>query len=44
VGEFDTLAARLELERENARSFAPLVGLVGAWARKATSPPPEPAE
>jgi ubiquinone/menaquinone biosynthesis C-methylase UbiE len=35
VGEFGTLSARLELERENARSFAPLVGLVGAWARKA---------
>ncbi|MGO8829890.1 MAG: class I SAM-dependent methyltransferase [Steroidobacteraceae bacterium] len=44
VGEFDSLAARLELERENARSFAPLVGLVGAWARKASSPPPERAE
>jgi ubiquinone/menaquinone biosynthesis C-methylase UbiE len=36
VGEFGTLAARLEGERENARSFTPLVGLVGAWARKAT--------
>jgi ubiquinone/menaquinone biosynthesis C-methylase UbiE len=35
VGEIGTLSARLELERRNACSFAPLVGLVGAWARKA---------
>jgi ubiquinone/menaquinone biosynthesis C-methylase UbiE len=35
VGDFGTLAARLECERENARSFTPLAGLVGAWARKA---------
>ncbi len=36
VGDFATLSARLERERENARSIVPLVGLVGAWARKAT--------
>jgi SAM-dependent methyltransferase len=34
VGDFSTLAARLEAELEAARSYAPLVGLVGAWARK----------
>jgi ubiquinone/menaquinone biosynthesis C-methylase UbiE len=39
VGEFDTLAARLELELVSTRSFAPLVGLVGAWARKADCRP-----
>jgi len=35
VGDFSTLAERLEAELETARSYAPLVGLVGAWARKA---------
>jgi hypothetical protein len=35
VGDFGTLAERLEAELEAARSYAPLVGLVGAWARKA---------
>jgi SAM-dependent methyltransferase len=34
VGDFSTLAARLEAELEAARSYAPLVGLVGAWDRK----------
>ena len=34
VGDFSTLAERLEAELEAARSYAPLVGLVGAWARK----------
>lgn len=34
VGDLGTLAARLELEQQRARSFPPLVGLVGAWARK----------
>jgi SAM-dependent methyltransferase len=34
VGDFSTLAERLEAELEDARSYAPLVGLVGAWARK----------
>jgi ubiquinone/menaquinone biosynthesis C-methylase UbiE len=34
IGAFDTLAARLDSELESARSFAPLVGLVGAWARQ----------
>jgi hypothetical protein len=35
IGAFDTLAARLESELESARSCAPLVGLVGAWAHAA---------
>ena len=35
VGDFGTLVERLEAELEAARSYAPLVGLVGAWARKA---------
>jgi len=35
VGDFGTLAERLEAELEAAQSYAPLVGLVGAWARKA---------
>jgi hypothetical protein len=35
VGEFDTLAERLDAELAAARSYAPLVGLVGAWAKKA---------
>ena len=35
VGDFGTLADRLEAELEAAQSYAPLVGLVGAWARKA---------
>jgi len=34
VGDFGTLAERLEAELETTRSYAPLVGLVGAWARK----------
>jgi len=34
VGDFNTLAERLEAELETARSYSPLVGLVGAWARK----------
>jgi hypothetical protein len=34
VGDFSTLAERLEAELEAVRSYAPLVGLVGAWARK----------
>src|ERR1700722_15628995 len=35
VGDFGTLAERLEAELGAARSYAPLVGLVGAWAQKA---------
>jgi SAM-dependent methyltransferase len=35
VGDFDTLAERLDAELAAARSYAPLVGLVGAWAKKA---------
>jgi SAM-dependent methyltransferase len=35
VGDFGTLAARLEAELKDGRSYAPLVGLVGAWAQKA---------
>ena len=35
VGDFGTLAERLEAELEAARSYAPLVGLVGGWVRKA---------
>jgi SAM-dependent methyltransferase len=34
VGDFSTLAERLEAELDVARSYAPLVGLVGAWARR----------
>jgi SAM-dependent methyltransferase len=34
VGDFSTLADRLEAELDAARSYAPLVGLVGAWAQK----------
>jgi ubiquinone/menaquinone biosynthesis C-methylase UbiE len=34
VGDFDTLYERLEMELDHARSYAPLAGLVGAWARK----------
>jgi SAM-dependent methyltransferase len=34
VGDFSTLAERLEAELETGRSYAPLVGLAGAWARK----------
>ena len=34
VGEFDTLFDRLEMELNHSRSYAPLAGLVGAWARK----------
>jgi ubiquinone/menaquinone biosynthesis C-methylase UbiE len=34
VGEFATLHDRLELELNHFRSYAPLTGLVGAWARK----------
>jgi ubiquinone/menaquinone biosynthesis C-methylase UbiE len=34
VGDFDTLYDRLEMELDHARSYAPLAGLVGAWARK----------
>jgi SAM-dependent methyltransferase len=34
VGEFDTLYGRLEMELDHSRSYAPLAGLVGAWARK----------
>jgi SAM-dependent methyltransferase len=34
IGDFGTLAERLEAELEAARSYAPLVGLAGAWARK----------
>ena len=34
LGDFNTLAERLEAELETARSYSPLVGLVGAWARK----------
>lgn len=33
VGAFDTLAARLDSELESSRSYAPLVGLAGVWAR-----------
>ena len=39
IGAFDTLAARLDSELESTRSYAPLVGLVGAWARKAAARP-----
>jgi ubiquinone/menaquinone biosynthesis C-methylase UbiE len=35
VGDFGTLAERLEAELQATRSYAPLVGLVGAWARLA---------
>jgi SAM-dependent methyltransferase len=35
VGEFDTLYDRLDMELNRSRSYAPLAGLVGAWARKA---------
>ncbi len=34
VGDFDTLAGRLEKELDTTESYVPLVGLVGAWARK----------
>ncbi len=34
VGDFSTLAERLEAEIETVRSYAPLVGLVGVWAQK----------
>jgi SAM-dependent methyltransferase len=34
LGDFGTLAERLEAELASARSYGPLVGLVGAWARK----------
>ena len=34
VGDFNTLAERLEGELEAACSYAPLVGLVGAWGRR----------
>ncbi len=34
IGAFDTLAARLDSELESTASYAPLVGLVGAWARR----------
>jgi ubiquinone/menaquinone biosynthesis C-methylase UbiE len=34
VGDFETLYERLEMELDHARSYAPLAGLVGAWARK----------
>src|SRR5882757_1994012 len=34
VGDFGTLGERLEAGLESTRSYAPLVGLVGAWARK----------
>jgi ubiquinone/menaquinone biosynthesis C-methylase UbiE len=34
VGDFNTLAERLEAELDAARSYAPLVGLAGVWARK----------
>ena len=33
VGDFDTLAGRLEKELDTTESYVPLVGLVGAWAR-----------
>ena len=35
VGDLDTLATRLQAELVTARSYGPLVGLVGAWACKA---------
>jgi hypothetical protein len=31
------LYERLEMELDHARSYAPLAGLVGAWARKPSS-------
>jgi ubiquinone/menaquinone biosynthesis C-methylase UbiE len=34
LGDFNTLAERLEAELGAARSYSPMVGLVGAWARK----------
>jgi SAM-dependent methyltransferase len=34
IGAFDTLAARLDSEVESSHSYAPLVGLAGAWARR----------
>ena len=34
IGDFDTLAARLEAELQAVDSYAPMVGLVGAWARR----------
>ena len=39
VGDFDTLSHRLGQELEAKRSYAPLIGLVGAWARKPDLPP-----
>jgi ubiquinone/menaquinone biosynthesis C-methylase UbiE len=33
IGPFDTLAARLDSELQSTCSYAPLVGLAGAWAR-----------
>ncbi len=34
LGDFGTLAERLEAELETESSYGPLVGLVGAWTRK----------
>jgi len=34
LGDFNTLAERLEAELGAARSYSPMVGLVGAWATK----------
>lgn len=34
IGDFDTLAERLGAELEAVTSYAPMVGLVGAWARR----------
>ena len=43
LGDFDTLAQRLEAEIETARCYGPLVGLVGAWTRRAHSLQQRPA-
>lgn len=34
LGDFETLARRLEAELADVQSYAPMVGLVGAWARR----------
>jgi len=34
VGDLDTLAGRLEAELQAVNSYAPMVGLVGAWASR----------
>src|SRR5215472_741053 len=38
LGDFETLAARLEAEVTQSKSVVPYVALVGAWSRKAAEP------